>query len=124
MFQIIETAHPPLSKLEVIKALELLAGKGNPTTFLRIQYRTILKFRKTGPFGAEYSAHNFRPSGHGNYLRTEGPASELLDQFRLIQDGAKHPIHPIQGEVINSARIYTKGPMTMKIDIVRHPRKD
>lgn len=124
MFQIIETAHSPLSKLEVIKALELLVDNGDPTAYLRIQYRTIYKFKKIGPFGAEYTAYNFRPGGQGNYLRTEGPASELLDQFRLIQDGVKHPIHPIQGEVINSARIYTKGPMTMKIDIVRHPRKE
>lgn len=124
MFNLETVNRPPLSKLEIIQALELLIQSGDPTTYLRIQCRTIHKFKKVGPFGAEYTSYNFRPGGQGNYLRSEGTASELLTQFRVVENGTRHPIHPVQGEVINAARIYTKGPSGIQIDIVRHPRID
>jgi hypothetical protein len=123
MFFALEVPNkPPLKSIEFIKVLEELAAKGDPHVRVRVQFRTIAKQRLQGPHFS-YSHYAFRPPR--NYFRTEGLASEILKQFRVIQNGERHEIHPKNGEIINAARIYSSGPMGIRIDHLRYPpRKD
>jgi hypothetical protein len=123
MFWALETPNkPPLKRIDFIKALETLVQKGDPYVRARIQFRTISKQVINGPH-FRYSHYEFRPSR--DFLRTEGLASEILERFRLIQNGIKHELHPLDGEILNAARIYSMGPMGIRIDHLRYPpRKD
>jgi hypothetical protein len=119
----LEKANRPIKKTEIIAALAKLVGDGDPTVFLRIKFRTISRYRLTGPFGASYSHYKFRPPGTGTFLRTEGSASEILKQLIHTDNGVSHDIHPRNGEIVDSARIYVRGAMGVKTDFLLHPPK-
>ena len=118
---LLEAPNRPIRKEEVFLALKELEGSGDPLVRFRIKYRTIVKHWQTGPYGARYAAHIFRPPGAGRFLREEGSASNLLRKFTLSESGVRNDIHPRQGEVIQAVRIYTPGPMGIPVDKLRYP---
>lgn len=119
----VEAPNRPIKKEEVLTTLKKLEEAGDPLVRFRIKFRTISKYWQTGPYGAQYTAHIFRPPGVGRFLRTEGAASEILRKFILSNNGVRDEIHPHQGEVIQAVRIYTPGPMGIPVDQLRYPPK-
>lgn len=119
----LEAPTKPINRVEILSTLKNLEDAGDPLVRLRIKFRTISKYMQTGPFGAQYAAHIFRPSGAGAFLKREGAASELLKKFILIENGVRDDIHPRNGEVIQAVRIYTPGPMGLPVDHLRYPPK-
>lgn len=120
---VVESPNRPIQKTEVLATLKKLEEAGDPLVRFRIKFRTISKHWQTGPFGAQYAAHIFRPSGVGLFFRREGAASEILKKFIQTNDGVSDEIHPKNAEVIQAVRIYTLGPMGIPVDHLRYPPK-
>lgn len=119
----LEAPTKPINRVEILSALKSLEDAGDPLVRFRIKFRTLHRYPHTGPYGAKYSAHIFRPPGTGAFLRREGSASEILRKFILSDNGVRDDIHPRQGEVIQAVRIYTSGPMGIPVDHLRYPPK-
>lgn len=120
---LVESPNRPIKKEEVLTTLKKLEEAGDPLVRFRIKFRTITKHWQTGPFGAQYAAHIFRPPGPGVFLRREGVASEILRKFIQTNSGISDEIHPKSAEVIQAVRIYTPGPMGIPVDHLRYPPK-
>lgn len=117
----LEKPNTPIKREAVLVTLKNLEEAGDPLVRFRIKFRTISKYWQTGPYGAQYAAHIFRPPSIGSFLKREGLASEILRKFILIDNGVSDDIHPRNGEVIQAVRIYTPGPMGLPVDHLRYP---